>query len=129
MPGCANVSSVTPSAANILFFASTARSKNLLSPVYDQFRSAMYNYHIFGLDRMTDNNRDAKVAISKSIIGLESIYDQRPNTFLIRVFMDTKSDEIVDIFSDGPRIETTELREVLSKIFPSFDPKWQQIKI
>ena len=104
-------------------------NENLLSPVYDQFRSAMYNYHIFGLDRMVENNRDAKVAISKSIIGLESIYDQRPNTFLIRVFMDTKSDEIVDIFSDGPRIETTQLREVLSKIFPSFDPKWKQIKI
>ena len=102
-------------------------NENLLSPVYDQFRSAMYNYHIFGLDRMVENNRDAKVAISKSIIGLESIYDQRPNTFLIRVFMDTKSDEIVDIF--GPRIETTQLREVLSKIFPSFDPKWKQIKI
>ena len=43
--------------------------------------------------------------------------------------MDTKSDEIVDIFSDGPRIETSELREVLSKIFPSFDPKWKEIKI
>ena len=43
--------------------------------------------------------------------------------------MDTKSDEIVDIFSDGPGIETTQLRQVLSKIFPSMDPKWQEIKI
>ena len=102
---------------------------NLLSPVYDEFRSAMYVYHLQGLDRMIENNRDAKIAISKSIIGFESLYDERPNTFLIRVFMDTKSDEIVDIFSDGPRIETTELREVLSKIFPSFDPKWKEIKI
>ena len=39
------------------------------------------------------------------------------------------SDEIVDIFSDGPRVETTELRQVLSKIFPSLDPKWREIKI
>lgn len=104
-------------------------NENLLSPVYDEFRSAMYIYHLQGLDRMVENNRDAKIAISKSIIGFENLYDERPNTFLIRVFMDTKSDEIVDIFSDGPRIETTELREVLSKIFPSFDPKWKEIKI
>ena len=104
-------------------------NENLLSPVYDEFRSAMYIYHMQGLDRMVENSRDAKIAISKSIIGFESLYDERPNTFLIRVFMDTKGDEIVDIFSDGPRIETTELREVLSKIFPSFDPKWKQIKI
>ena len=89
----------------------------------------MYIYHLQGLDRMVESNRDAKIAISKSIIGFETLYDERPNTFLIRVFMDTKGDEIVDIFSDGPRIETTELREVLSKIFPSFDPKWKEIKI
>lgn len=104
-------------------------NENLLSPVYDQFRSAMYYYHIHGLDRMVENNRDAKLAISKSIIGLETLFNDRPNTFLIRVFMDTKGEEIVDIFSDGPRIETTQLREVLSKIFPSYDPKWQEIKI
>ena len=37
--------------------------------------------------------------------------------------------EIVDIFADGPRIDTSELREVLSKISPLFDPKWEKIKI
>jgi hypothetical protein len=104
-------------------------NENLLSPVYEPFRMAMYNYHINGLDVMVEDNRRAKEEIGQAVIQLEKIFDDRPNTFLIRVFMDTKSDEIVDIFSDGPRIETTELREVLSKIFPSFDPKWKQIKI
>lgn len=104
-------------------------NENLLSPVYEAFRSAMYFYHIHGLDQMVDNKQQAKETISRSIIGLQKLFDDRPNTFLIRVFMDTKGDEIVDIFSDGPRIETTELREVLSKIFPSFDPKWKEIKI
>jgi hypothetical protein len=104
-------------------------NENLLSPVYEPFRMAMYNYHLNGLDVMVDDSRRAKETISQSVIELKKIFDDRPNTFLIRVFMDTKSDEIVDIFSDGPRIETTELREVLSKIFPSFDPKWKEIKI
>jgi hypothetical protein len=104
-------------------------NENLLSPVYDQYRRTVYEYHIMGLDRMVDNKREAKESISKSIIDLENLFNDRPNTFLIRVFMDTKSDEIVDIFSDGPRIDTFKLREVLSKIFPSFDPKWKEIKI
>lgn len=104
-------------------------NENLLSPVYEPFRMAMYNYHINGLDLMVEDSRRAKEMISQSVIELEKIYDDRPNTFLIRVFMDTKSDEIVDIFSDGPRTETTKLREVLSKIFPSFEPKWKGIKI
>lgn len=104
-------------------------NENILSPVYEPFRMAMYSYHIHGLDVMVQDQRRAKETISQSVIELEKIFDDRPNTFLIRVFMDTKSDEIVDIFSDGPRVETSELREVLSKIFPSFDPKWREIKI
>ena len=88
----------------------------------------MYEYHLMGLDRMVDNKTEAKESILKSIVGLQNLYNDRPNTFLIRVFMDTKSDEIVDIFSDGPRIDTSKLRDVLSRIFPSFDPKWSEIK-
>jgi hypothetical protein len=104
-------------------------NENLLSPVYDQYRKTVYEYHLYGLDRMVDFKREAKEAIGKSIADLQYLYNDRPNTFLIRVFMDTKSDEIVDIFSDGPRIDTSELREALAKIYPSYDEKWKEIKI
>lgn len=104
-------------------------NENLLSEVYDQFRKTMYDYHLDGLDRMADNQRQAKETIGESIVALQNLFNDRPNTFLIRVFMDTKSDEIVDIFSDGPRIDTSSLREVLSRIFPALDPKWKEIKI
>jgi len=104
-------------------------NENLLSPVYEQYRKTMYEYHILGLDRMVDNSRDAKEVISRSIQDLQKLYNDRPNTFLIRVFFDTKGDEIVDIFSDGPRIDTSQLREVLSRIYSSYDEKWKEIKI
>jgi hypothetical protein len=104
-------------------------NENLLSPVYEQYRKTMYEYHILGLDRMVDNSRDAKEVISRSIEGLQGLYNERPNTFLIRVFFDTKGDEIVDIFADGPRIDTSRLRDVLSNIYPSYDEKWKEIKI
>lgn len=104
-------------------------NENLLSPVYEQYRKTMYEYHILGLDRMVDNSRDAKEVMARSIEGLQNLFDDRPNTFLIRVFFDTKSDEIVDVFADGPRIDTSRLREVLSNIYPSFDEKWKEIKI
>ena len=104
-------------------------NENLLSPVYEQYRKTLYEYHLHGLDIMADDKKKGKENISRSIIDLQKLFNDRPNTFLIRVFMDTKSDEIVDIFSDGPKINITELREVLSKIFPSFDAKWSEIKI
>jgi len=104
-------------------------NENLLSPVYDQYRRTVYEYHLLGLDRMVDNKREAKEAISKSITALQNLFNDRPNTFLIRVFMDTKSDEIVDVFADGPSIDTSQLRDVLTKIYPSFNEKWKEIKI
>lgn len=102
---------------------------NLLSPVFINFRKAMYQYHILGLDKMAEDPMNAKKAIAESVTSLEQIFNNRPNTFLIRVFMDTKSDEIVDVFSGGPQVDTTELREVLLKIFPMMEPKWKEIKI
>ena len=104
-------------------------NESILSPVFEKFRETMYVYHLHGLDRMAEDKTAGKKAVMDAILGLESIYDSRPNTYLIRVFMDTKSDEIVDIFSDGPRMDTSKLREVLTKIFPAFDEKWQKIKI
>jgi len=104
-------------------------NENLLSPVYEQYRKSMYEYHILGLDRMVDNSTEAKESILNSLVGFERLYNDRPNNFLIRVFMDTKSDEIVDIFADGPKIDTSKLKEVLSKIYPSYDEKWGEIKI
>ena len=104
-------------------------NENLLSPVYEQYRRTMYEYHILGLDRMVDNSRDAKEVMARSIEGLQNLYNDRPNTFLIRVFFDTKGDEIVDVFADGPRIDTSRLRDVLGRIYPSFDEKWKEIKI
>jgi hypothetical protein len=104
-------------------------NENLLSPVFDQYRKTMYEYHLLGLDRMVDDSRGAKETMSKAIADLQKLYNERPNNFLIRVFFDTKSDEIVDVFADGPRIDTSRLREVLSTIYPSFEEKWKEIKI
>ncbi len=104
-------------------------NENLLSSVYDGFRETMYIYHLHGLDKMVENKTEVKKTIATSINSLKKIYDTRPNTYLIRVFMDTKSDEIVDIFSDGPRIDSKELKETLSRMYPVFDQKWQKIKI
>ena len=101
---------------------------NLLSPTYSLFRNAMYQYHIEGLDIMSSNIKNAKENIGESIMVLKSIYDTRPNAFLLRVFMDSKADEIVNIFSDGPRFDTFKLKENLIKISPINAAKWNEIK-
>lgn len=105
-------------------------NENLLSPVYDDFREIMYEYHLKGLDTMSENKKDGKQAVASSLMKLQNIYLRRANAYLLRIFMDTKSDEIVDIFSDGPRIDNSaKLKEMLLKIYPTYNEKWEKIKI
>lgn len=101
---------------------------NLVSPTYERFHYVMYEYHRAGLDIMSNNVKSAKGNISNSINGLKSIFDARPAAFLLRVFLDAKADEIVDIFSDGPNFDTFKLKEDLLKISPINAEKWNEIK-
>lgn len=101
---------------------------NILSPTYSKFRDVLYKYHLKGLDAMTIDKEQAKNEISSAVIDLRSIFDVKPNAFLLRVFMDSKSDEIVEIFSDGPRYNTSKLKEDLLRISPINASKWNDIK-
>ena len=101
---------------------------DILSGTYDGYRSALYTYHMQGLDLMHTDKTNAKKNIEESILMLKGIYNRRPNALLIRVFMDSKADEIVDVFSDGPRFDTGFLIEDLTKISPSNLSKWNTIK-
>lgn len=101
---------------------------NILSPTYSLFRVTMYEYHKNGLDLMSQDKKSAKQKIATSILGLKTIYDTRPNAFLLRIFMDSKATEIVDIFSSGPRFDTFKLKEDLLRISPINASKWNEIK-
>ena len=104
-------------------------NENILSPTYKDFRDLLYAYHLKGLDMMSDNKKEAKKNVVTALMKLQNIYNRRSNAYLLRVFMDTKADEIVDIFSDGPRVNTTNLKQMLLRVYPTFNTKWEKIKL
>lgn len=104
-------------------------NENLLASSYQDFREILYTYHRKGLDEMHANKKQAKNTISDALLKLNNLYNFRSNAFLLRVFMDTKADEIEDIFSDGPRVNAANLKETLLKIYPTYSEKWEKIKI
>lgn len=102
---------------------------NLMSPTYKQFRTTLYNYHIKGLDKMVEQKKQSKEFIAKTIVELKKIYNTRPNAFLLRVFMNSKAEEISDIFSSGPiYINSSNLKEELIKMSPINTSFWNKIK-
>lgn len=101
---------------------------DILSPTFTGFRKAMFTYHFEGLDIMFDEQDLAKENINKAIMQLKVLYDRRPTASLIRVFMDAKAEEIVNIYSGGSRYETDELKDILNKISATNISKWNEIK-
>jgi hypothetical protein len=100
----------------------------IVDPLYKEYRRTLYQYHINGLDRMAEDKDAAKNVILNSIIDLKKIYSNSLSSYIFRVFMDAKSDEIVEIFSDGPHVDTSNLINVLNRISPTNANKWVKIK-
>jgi hypothetical protein len=100
---------------------------NLLSNTYKEYRVAMYNYHRKGLDIMADNNSTGKQVISGTMNLFETMIKRRPNAFLIQTFFDAKSEEIQNVFSDGPKVDIVKLKETLNRIAPLYSSSWNEI--
>ncbi len=101
---------------------------NLLSNTFREYRILMYNYHRKGLDVMADKSASGKQAISGSMRLLEPLSKRRPNAFLIQAFFDAKSDEIKNIFSDGPKVDVKKLLDILNRVAPFYASTWKDIK-
>jgi len=103
-------------------------ASDLFSETYSAYRDAMFVYHFQGIDNMHKDLKLAKEKVKEGIMKLAEIHKVRPNAFITRVFFDAKSDEIVSIFTGGPKIPTADLIDNLNRISPLNSTKWAQIK-
>ncbi|MCL6295964.1 DUF4835 family protein [Jejuia spongiicola] len=101
---------------------------NVLSPTFKEYRDVMYSYHIQGLDIMSEKAKEGKEQIADVLMRFKAMNSRRPNSFLLRTFFDAKADEIEQVFSGGPNVNISSLKETLQKIAPTQSTKWRNIK-
>ena len=101
---------------------------DILSNTFAPFRQSLYQYHRMGMDLMSDDVKKGKEGVVKGINTLAEVQKIRPNALLTRTFFDAKTDEIVSIFSSGPRVEVASLVETLNRISPLNSQQWSKIK-
>ena len=101
---------------------------DMLSTTYEPYRTAMYLYHREGLDVMAENTKTGKEGVAKALVTLSEINKSRPNSLLVRTFFDTKADELVSIFSGGPKMDIGPIVENLNSISPLNSQKWNKIR-
>tara|TARA_B100000900_G_scaffold129362_1_gene109405 strand:- start:7083 stop:7988 length:906 start_codon:yes stop_codon:yes gene_type:complete len=100
---------------------------DLLDQRYEDFHTSFYRYHRLGLDFLGEEPDDARFEITESIEGLKSIYRNNSSAFILKIFFDAKTDEIVNIYSEAFPNEKARIVKTLLEIDPSNSTKYQLI--
>lgn len=101
---------------------------NLTDSRFGDFHEFMYQYHRLALDNMINNADNARALIANNIHVLRDINRKVPSAVLIQEFVSSKSDELVNIFSQGTSDERTKVYEILTDVDPSNTNKYDKIK-
>jgi len=101
--------------------------ENLLNSKYSGVRRAMYRYHRFGLDVMTDKLENGRTEIAGSLRQLLMVARQTPNLFIIKLFFDAKFDEIINVFSPAFPSEKTKVYDILKEVDPAHISQYEKL--
>jgi len=102
-------------------------AENMNNDFYSPLRDCMYKYHLKGLDIMWNNTDAGRKVISDALNGLDKIHQARPSSFIMKVFFNAKSDEVVHIFQDGLPAEKNQISRLLTSIDPGNAQKYDKI--
>ena len=101
--------------------------ENVLNRSYSGMRDCLYNYHRKGLDMMADKPEEGRATIAESLRSVQQVFRRRPSTYILQIFFDAKSDELVNIFSKSFPDERNRVMAILNEVDPSNGSKYQKI--
>jgi hypothetical protein len=103
--------------------------ENILNDEYKKVRRFLYEYHRDGLDQMFDEPSKARSEIAQSIEVLRDVHREKPDSYLffLKLMIEAKSDEFVNIYSEGSASEADRVAEMLAEIDPSHSDKYEKI--
>jgi hypothetical protein len=103
--------------------------KNVLDKEYEGVRRFIHEYNINGLDRMESRTAEARTSIAESLKLLQEVYRAKPDPYmyLIQVILESKTDELVSIFSEAFPEEKSRVIQILVEIDPGNKTKYEKI--
>ena len=103
--------------------------KNVLDKEYEGVRRFIHEYNINGLDRMESRTAEARTSIAESLKLLQEVYRAKPDPYmyLVQVILESKTDELVSIFSEAFPEEKSRVIQILVEIDPGNRTKYEKI--
>ncbi|MCS6992013.1 MAG: DUF4835 family protein [Chitinophagales bacterium] len=100
---------------------------NLTNPKLDYIHDMLYKYHRQGLDQMYEHTDKGRKAIIEALTQFAKIRDDEPTAMFTQVFCQTKSEELINIFSKAPPQEKSQAVQLLNTLDPANAQRYQQI--
>lgn len=101
---------------------------DLTSDRFREMRKAMYTYHRKGLDVMSKDLETGRNEITNALKEIQKVAKTQPNAMWLKVFFNSKSNEIVSIYASALATEKNKIVEILTQTDPANTTKWDQIK-
>ena len=93
-----------------------------------EMRLLSYQYHRLGLDIMYEKPDEGRAKIFTSLENLKPAKQFKPSSPLLSNFIDTKADELINIYSKANAQEKQGVYDLLSTIYPASSNRLQGIK-
>ncbi len=102
--------------------------ENIFNPRLRNFRSAFYDYHRLGLDLMYDDADRSRATILSTMNTINDANNSYLNSMLLNLFVDTKDNELIEIFKVADRNQKSRVRSTLTRINPSNAGKYEVLR-
>lgn len=102
--------------------------ENILSPRVAPMRSAFYDYHLRGLDRMSDDIEGARNSIANAIAKVAQVNNAYPNSMIVQLFGIAKGNEILEIFVKAEPATRRKVYQAMIKIDATNASKYDPLR-
>lgn len=79
-------------------------------------RRFYYKYHRLGLDIMSEKIEQGRLEIANALKLMQEVYKRRPDSYFLKVVINSKDDEIANVFSEAPPQQKTQVYNILKEI-------------
>jgi hypothetical protein len=100
--------------------------ENILSPRVRPFRQATYDYHRQGLDVMSSDVAVGRAVMTQALESLDGVNKSYPNSMILQVFANTKSDEIIEIYKGAGPQEKSTVTRTMERVDPPRASSYRQ---
>ena len=104
------------------------RVENLLNPRTRDMRQGLYEYYILGMDQMTvdmDKSKAIMVSVLNTIQGVNKAF---PNSVIMQLFVDTKRNEIIEIFKGSSKGQQRKVYDIMIKLDPAQASRYNALR-